>query len=111
MKGATYWLDYLITSGVPERTAANFIAYHQCRPEVWKAFEKFAKDLAATGRKHYGAKAIMERVRWHIEVESNGEFKICNNWTAYYARIFAALYPDLNMFQFRPIKGVTSLAA
>jgi len=93
---------------VDPATWAKFVAYHSGNPLLWKAFERFALDAANRG-KRIGAKAIMERVRWEAEIERGDEFKVCNSYTAYYARIFAAKYPQHSeLFEFRPIKGVAA---
>lgn len=93
-------------SGVSYATRRLFIDFHKANPDVWKQFERFALEACRLGLK-YSAKAIMERVRWHCEVENNQEFKVNNNFTAYYARIFAAKYPEHSkIFEFREVKGL-----
>jgi hypothetical protein len=90
---------------VPAATKAAFLAYHKSNPEVWREFERFALE-AANKRKHYGAKSIMERVRWESEIAYGKDFKANNNFTAYYSRIFAAKYPLFDLFEFRKLKGL-----
>jgi hypothetical protein len=93
---------------VPPETWGLFVAYHRSNPELWKAFERFALEAANRG-KRIGAKAIMERVRWEAEIERGDEFKVCNSYTAYYARIFAAKHPRFSeLFEFRNIKGIAA---
>ena len=88
-------------------TRSAFLTAHKESPEVWRYFEKFALEAIASGREHYGAKGIMERVRWHTEIEHGVDFKCNNNFTAYYARIFAAKYPEhAGFFEFREIRGL-----
>ena len=68
--------------------------FHQKNPEVWELFAKFTQDVINMGHKHYSAKAIFERIRWHTDVETKGsKFKLQNNHTAYYARYFMSLSP------------------
>jgi len=93
---------------VPPETWRRFCEYHKANPEVWRQFERFTLD-ACSRRRAIGAKAIMERVRWETEIERGEEFKVCNSYTAYYARVFAAKYPQhAELFEFRTIKGVAA---
>lgn len=93
---------------VPPETWDKFIAYHRDNPGVWAEFERFSLSAAKSGRK-LGAKAIAERVRWETEIERGEEFKFCNSYVSYYARIFAAKYPEhRDYFEFRPIKGLAA---
>lgn len=98
--------EALIEIGVPQETADRFLEYHTSNREVWNAFERYALEAAQKTSK-IGAKAIMERVRWEAEIENGQEFKCCNSYTAYYARIFAIKHPkNRNLFEFKRIKGL-----
>ena len=61
--------------------------YHRNHPEVWELF---------SGRKHYSANAIFERIRWEKDLGNASEaaFKLNNNYRAFYARRFMASYPQ-----------------
>ena len=97
----------LLSDGVPPETVNAFIESFQANPVIWRHFERFALDAIQVRRK-LGAKAIMERVRWESEIGQNQEFKVSNNWTAYYARIFALKHPPYrDYFQFKKVKGVS----
>lgn len=73
--------------------------YHEANPEVWELFEFYTLKAIQSGFKHYGAKSIMERIRWHTNVETTGDtFKISNNHTAYYARYFEKKHPCFKGF-------------
>lgn len=66
----------------------KFWKYHSANPAVFELFRKFSNELKRSGRKHYGAKAVMERIRWHFAVETVGDdFKLNNNYTSCYARL------------------------
>ena len=75
----------------------EFIRFHQDNPEIYDLYVKYAFQLRDAGRENYGSKAIVERIRWHVNVEtqSKDEFKINNNHTAYYARMVMMDYPEL----------------
>lgn len=98
--------------GVPRTTIDEFLEYHRNNPAIWKGFERFSLEVWARGRKHYGAKAIMERARYELDIEQgNSEFKINNNFVSYYARIMLAKYPELKgFFEFRRVEGLKSAA-
>lgn len=73
--------------------------YHQENPHVWKLFEKFTFQAIRAGFKNYSVNAIIERIRWHSEVETKGDiFKINNNHRPYYARYFHHKYPQYEGF-------------
>jgi len=52
---------------------------------VWKDFERRALEMA-TVRKHYGAKAIIEVIRWDTALRGGTDFKMNNNWAPGLAR-------------------------
>jgi len=68
---------------------SRFEEYHKKNPQVFDLFEKFAKKIRIVGYKNFGAKAIMERVRWEMIVSTtdNEPFKINNNYTSRYVRL------------------------
>lgn len=73
----------------------RFCTFHAANFTIWLLFEKFTKQLIAAGREHYSVDAIMHRIRWHVDVETAGEsVKLNDHYTAYYARMFMAVYPQ-----------------
>ena len=69
--------------------------YHKKNPHVWDLFVTFTFQMINRGHQHYSSKAVFERIRWHTDIETKGDpFKICNNYTAYYARYFHVMYPE-----------------
>ena len=81
--------EHLIESKLQQR----FQDYHYRNPHVFKLFRRFAEYAMKEGRKHFGAKAIMERVRWEVNIETSDpeEFKINNNYTSRYVRLLEAV--------------------
>ncbi len=70
-------------------------AFHRSHPEVWRLFVRFTFEKLDLGYRHFGAKAVMERVRWETAAGgSMPELKLNNNYTAFYARRFARMYPE-----------------
>jgi len=102
-------IDHVLFAMVASHIFHRFWGYHQENPQVFKLFVTFARQLKTAGREYYGAKAIMERIRWHVSVETRGEdFKIGNNHTSCYARLLCVVYPEefpLNFFNFRNSPG------
>ena len=82
-------------------------AWHKKNPKVWNLFVIFSFEAIKAGHKHYSHWAVMQRIRWHTDVETKGDkFKISNDWFAYYARLFHAIYPEYNgFFRIKPLKS------
>jgi hypothetical protein len=77
-----------------------FELYDSENPKVWELFLRFAFDLIAAGHTHYAALGILYRIRWEADVTTRSVdgFKINNNHAAYYARKFAAEFPQYDEF-------------
>lgn len=76
-----------------------FRDYHSANPQVYDKLRSFALQARRTGRRHLGMKAIFERLRWWAYVETTGdEFKLNNNYTAFYARLLMEREPELAGF-------------
>jgi hypothetical protein len=71
-----------------------FQQYNEAHPEVYKTFEQMALALINKGVKHYGSKAIIEAIRYHTSVTEGKEFKINNNITPLFARVFEDKHPQ-----------------
>ncbi len=80
--------------------------WHKENPQVWNNFEKYTLEAIATGRKHYSHWAIINRIRWNSEIETNGgEFKISNDYIGFYARLFHARHPEhKDFFRLKQLK-------
>lgn len=67
----------------------RFWAYHQANPAVWTYLCQFAEGALEAGFARYSIKALIERVRYHVEVEvrSSDGFKINNDFSSRYARL------------------------
>jgi len=89
------------------RLAKRFIRYHLANPGMWGAYEALALETVRSGRKSTGCKALAEQLRWlddgladqcrhtPIGVAEEGEgFKITNDFTSFYARMFAHVHPE-----------------
>lgn len=90
----------------------NFKTFHAAHPEIWVHFCNFTFDRINKGWSHYSSKAVFERIRWEVAVPelyySENEFKLNNNYTAFYARKFIEEYPKhKGFFRFREQKSET----
>jgi hypothetical protein len=67
----------------------RFQAFHKLNPEGYRLFVRFTFEVINRGHKHYSADAVIQRIRWHTDVETYGdEFKINDHFTRYYAELF-----------------------
>ena len=84
---------------IDESIKRTWWSWHKANPEVYELFKKFTWQVIGAGHKNYSSKAIFERIRWHTDVETGGDpFKINNNYTAYYARLFMVDHPEYDGF-------------
>lgn len=66
-------------------------AWDLLNPTFYPVFKGFARQLIVAGRQHFGAKMIFERIRWDVAIRTRGEeWKLNNNYPAFYARLFEA---------------------
>tara|TARA_B110000503_G_C7076244_1_gene383041 strand:- start:41 stop:343 length:303 start_codon:yes stop_codon:yes gene_type:complete len=78
-----------------EQIYRDFEQFDTNNPEVWELFRKYVVMIIKKDFTHYGASAVFERIRWHVQIETTGkEFKLNNNYCAHYARKFEDQYPD-----------------
>jgi len=79
--------------------ALNFTEFDQAHPEIWVLFRNATFQVMERGFRNYGAKSILERIRWHTSIEQGSrDFKINNNFAPYYARKFHSNYPEFSGF-------------
>ena len=102
----------LFESGTPQirrpLTAQDrFEEWLRENPRIVDLFLRYAREAQAAGMRHYGVKAIAERVRWHVRVEMKGdEWKINNSFMSRLARELVRREPKLGrIFEFRKLKS------
>lgn len=77
----------------------KFDTYDRRNPKVYQLFKRFAYEALMTGHRHFGAKAIMERVRWETIINTTGDqFKVNNNYTSRYVRKLITEKPEFEGF-------------
>lgn len=73
--------------------------FHEDHPLVYAKVREYAFQAQAAGLTHFGIGAIFERVRWFCQVETHGdEFKLNNNYRAFYVRLLMEREPRLRSF-------------
>jgi hypothetical protein len=72
----------------------GFLEFHGQHPEVYTQLVELATKAKTRGRRKWGVKALFEVLRWQREfsdLPSDAEdFKLNNNYTAFYARLIMA---------------------
>ena len=83
-----------------EELQAEFDRYHQENPKVYEAFKRLTFQLINAGRENFSASAVVERIRWGVSIGEYGpdDFKINNNYRAFYARLFHVEHPNHDGF-------------
>lgn len=70
-------------------------AWHRSNPHVYHLFKRFTFEALGKGHEHLGAWLVINRIRWETNIETTGDdFKISNDYIAYYARLFMAEFPE-----------------
>jgi hypothetical protein len=73
--------------------------WHKQNPEFWELFEKYTYAVIDAGYEHYSVQSIVERIRWHDQIETKGDiFKINNNHCKYMAHYFHYLHTEHDGF-------------
>lgn len=95
MEQLSFYLD-------PETEARKrFDEFNQANPWVYRELVALARGLRSRGWKHYGIAALFEVLRYNSAMRSedpNSEFKLNNNYRAYYAREIMRSEADLAGF-------------
>ena len=76
----------------------SFLTFHTANPQIMDAILRYARQLKAAGRSHFGMKAIFERIRWDYATATNLSpsdkgFKISNDYTSRYSRLVELTHP------------------
>ena len=84
---------------------AKFERYHKEKPEIWDQFKEATFALIKVGRKHFSADAILHSIRFNTVLRGGTDFKINNNYSSMYSRLFTANFPEhKDFFEQRKLK-------
>lgn len=84
--------------------AEQFEQFHADNPRVYTVLVQLAREWVRSTRHHkLGIATLFERARWEIAIATNDpEFKLNNNYRAFYARLIMRNETDLDgMFELR----------
>lgn len=71
----------------------SFKQYHEENPMIYQEFKKLAFQLIERGYCRLGSKQLFEVIRWHSMVSGNDGFKVNNNYSSNYSRLFENEHP------------------
>lgn len=88
---------------------AEWEDYHRENPLIWQYFEKFAFEAVDRGHRKISHWLIINRIRWEVYIVTTGEeFKISNNFIAFYARYWQENHPQYReLFNTKRMVGET----
>ena len=77
-----------------------FIEFHRSNLHVYDELRRLAMQLKRRGYSQYGIKSLFEVVRWHraLNTSADDDFKLNNNYGAFYSRILMHFEPQLKGF-------------
>ena len=90
----------------------RFEIFHAANPHIYVLFRRFVREARIAGFNKYSARAIIHRIRWHLDVEitptddaETHPFKINDHFSSRYARLMVALNPSFEgFFELRELK-------
>lgn len=85
----------------------KFNKFHTKNPIVYRELVRLARVAKVQGLQHYGAKAMLEVLRFNFILKRQGNaFKVNNIFTSRYARLIHKTEPDLRgFFETRKLKA------
>jgi hypothetical protein len=83
--------------------------WHKLNPHVYDLFKQFTFEAVDKGHERFSHWLVMNRIRWETSIDTVGdEFKIRNDYIAYYARLFMCEFPQHNqLFRIKKMKEDT----
>lgn len=76
----------------------RFVCFHAANPHVYANMRRLALQLRRRGFARCGMQMIVEVLRWSYMTTTGDEFKLNNNYGAYYARQLMDNEPELAGF-------------
>lgn len=96
--------DQQLTLTFAVTLADRFETFHEANPNVYVTLVRLAREwVATTGRHKLAIATLFERARWDLAISTNDpEFRLNNNFRAFYARLIHEQEPDLDrLFELR----------
>ena len=80
-------------------TKRKWWIWHKANPHVYELFKRFTMQAINRGHRNLSAWLIVNRIRWETSIETKGDdFKISNDFIAYYSRLFMHDHPQYKGF-------------
>lgn len=77
----------------------KFLEFHANNPHVYRKLVELARQARSIGLRKYSMNGLFERLRWHYNVETQGDpFLLNNNFRSRYTRLIEEQEPDLRDF-------------
>lgn len=96
---------YLQSHNAPGAKIKKFLDWYFKHIHIWKAFERLALEDIEKGE-WTNAKGICEKLRKVKALRGSKPYKIPNEYTAYFARLFIAKYPQhKSKFELKPLRA------
>jgi len=74
---------------------ARFDEWHKNNPGLWDYFQQFSFEAIQHGHKKISHWLIINRIRWEVFIVTTGkDFKISNDFIAFYARLWKKTHPQ-----------------
>lgn len=85
--------------GNPDQFRQGFDDYLLDNFHLWTEFQQLAYQMINRGRTHYSSKTIIQVMRFHSVLEElDSEYKISDQWSADYGRLFMLAHPEYSTF-------------
>ena len=82
-------------------TRERFEKFHRENPAVYEMFKRFTFEAIRAGKAHLSAAMVVKRIRWETNVVTTGDqFKINDQYTPHYSRLFMEDFPEHDGFFF-----------
>lgn len=88
----------LINDGLEVSRVDEFLDFHKKNRNLWKEFEQTCLDLIRKGEKRWSVMGIFAVVRWKGLFKQSAMFKVNNNLSPVYSRVFRLKYPQYKEF-------------
>lgn len=89
----------------PDPKQAKFERYHAENPDIWNQFKEATFALIKVGRQHFSADAILHSIRFNTALRGGTDFKLNNNYSSMYSRMFTSNFPEhRDFFEQRKLK-------
>lgn len=72
----------------------KFKIYHAENPHIWEAVKEYTYKYTFAGHTVLSINRVFEAIRWDTMVKGNDEYKMNNNYRAFYARMWNNLFAE-----------------